>query len=192
MALLTHFIRSFAIIVLSSRSRLATTAALTTTTTTTTALAGTAAFAALAALAALTTTAALATLTLAVLLFAGGAGGSGLLSRCGSRLGVLRGPFRTDQFGNRLAAPLSLFLRRTQLSQRLHGRLHGVGRVGAAQRLGQNITNAHGLHYGAHCSARDYTRTGRGRFEHHFRGSETGLDHKRNGSAGQRHVYQVF
>src|SRR5205807_1271766 len=69
---------------------------------------------------------------------------------------------------------------------------HGISRVGASQRLRQNITDTHRLHHGTNRATCNHTCTWSSRLQHNLRGTIARLHHKRNSSSGQGHLDQVL
>jgi hypothetical protein len=70
--------------------------------------------------------------------------------------------------------------------------LQRIGRVGASQRLGEDVADTNGLDYGAHGPTRDNAGTWSRRLEQHFRGPEAVLHHKGNGCAHQGNFNQML
>jgi hypothetical protein len=122
----------------------------------------------------------------------GCAGQCGLLGSGSSRDGQTLGLLLADNFYNGLAAQHRLGFSRAQFAQGRQGGIDRVSGVGATQRFGEDITNAHSLHDRAHRTTSDNTGTGRRRFEHNFRSAVVSLDHERDRRTSQRHHDQVL
>jgi hypothetical protein len=70
--------------------------------------------------------------------------------------------------------------------------LQGIGRVGASQRLGEDVADTDGLNDSAHSATGDNAGAGSGGFEQHFGGTEAVLHHKGNGCAYQWNLDEVL
>src|SRR5437764_5679713 len=64
--------------------------------------------------------------------------------------------------------------------------------VGAAECFGEDVTYTGSFHDGTHGPTGDDAGTRSGWLEHDFRGSKARRDHKGDGCAGERHLYEVL
>jgi len=102
------------------------------------------------------------------------------------------GTLFAHDFGNCLAPARGFLFGRTQLAQSLEASMDGIRLVGAAERFGEDVTHTSRFHNGTHSPTSDNTGTRGSRFEHDLRGTKARRDHKRNGCAGERYLYEVL
>jgi hypothetical protein len=125
-------------------------------------------------------------------LFASGAGLGCQFSSAGCGESQTLSLSLANDLGNDLATQHGLGFGGTQFQQPAYARLQRIGRVGASQRLGEDVADTDGLNDGAHGPTGDNAGTGSRGFEQHFRGTEAVLHHKGNGCAHQGNLDQVL
>jgi hypothetical protein len=188
MELFTHLTRIFIFYLLATALAATTAAAAAATTTATTITTISAAIPATVA----TTTATIRRTVITRFFFTGSAGLGSLLSSSYCCYGQTLSLLFANDFNDRFATQQCFSLSRAQFAQSRQAGINRISGIRAAQRLGQDISDTHGLHHRAHSATSDYTSTWSSRFEHNFRSAKAGCHHKGDGCAIQRHFDQVF